>query len=78
MTYDEACQKANAAALRNDSRQLVVLEYSDTPDGDYNFGTEFDLETYFLGCRVLAVFDYSDDDDQDDFDPDYPNETGEF
>jgi hypothetical protein len=51
MTYTEAIQKAKRVAKAKAEWRYVVREGS-----EYDTASEYDLETFFLGCEpVLAI-----------------------
>ena len=53
-----ARQFAGAQAKRTREERFVVLsrDEMDIPGNDWHIATAIDLETFFLGCKIIAVY----------------------
>lgn len=57
MTKSEAFRRCRAVSKRNPGKgYFVVQEYCSDHYG-YEFGNDFDVDTVFNGCPILAVFE---------------------
>jgi hypothetical protein len=57
MNYDTACRQAKQLAMKHQALAYDVLDGSLDYDGEYEAATEYDLETFFLGCQIIIAFD---------------------
>jgi hypothetical protein len=55
MTKTQAIKKAQQLAKKNDEFYYVVLE--DAELDDYGVASEYDLDTFFLACPVIATLE---------------------